>query len=215
MSSPLIPLDPTVPGRTAVGIDPSLTGAGIAAIDLADGTLQTAVHSSPAPEDKGIAGHVARHSQLVHGILRQVLACDPALVVMEDFSFTVEGADTSSGRRSYVWWALADGMYRLGIPMVTAVPSQIKVMATNNGNASKGEMVAAYASTWPDAERGPNIEDRADSAWAAVVAGALLRSPHVPVTLTVKRRKTLAKLAPPTLTPRIEAPRPSLIVPAA
>lgn len=186
-----------------VGLDLSLTGSAIAAISLETGDLTTAVHRSPAPADDNLGAHVQRHRELVDGIVTQTLACNPELVVVEGLQFSVKEKDSSLTRRGFLWWAVAEGLVRGGLPVIEVAPSQIKQFATGKGNASKSEVVAAYATAWPDAARGSNIQDRADAAFAAALGVAWLRRDAVlPFKLTVPRRKALAKIRAPIPTAR-------------
>ncbi|WP_078321657.1 hypothetical protein [Mycobacteroides chelonae] len=181
-----------------IGLDLSLTGSAIAAISMTDGALATAVHRSPAPADDALGAHVVRHRELVDGIVAQTLACEPALVVVEGLQFSVKEKDSSLTRRGFLWWAVAEGLVRGGLPVIEAAPSQIKQFATQKGNASKAEVVAAYAAAWPAATRGPNVADRADASFAAALGVAWLRQETVlPFRITVPRRKALAKIRPP------------------
>ncbi|SIJ93509.1 hypothetical protein [Mycobacteroides abscessus] len=181
-----------------IGLDLSLTGSAIAAISLETGTLATAVHRSPAPADDSLGAHVQRHRELVDGIVAQTLACQPALIVVEGLQFSVKEKDSSLTRRGFLWWAVAEGLVHGGAPIVEVAPSQIKQFATGKGNASKSEVVAAYAAAWPDATRGANVQDRADAAFAAALGTAYLRHGDVlPFKITVPRRKALAKIRPP------------------
>ncbi|UEA25173.1 hypothetical protein LK464_03710 [Mycobacteroides abscessus subsp. abscessus] len=196
-------LDPATPGRTVVGLDLSLTGAGIAALDLVTGALSTAVHRSPAPKQDTLGAHVHRHRALVDGIVAQTLACDPALVVVEGLRFSVSAQDSSLSRRGFLWWAVVEGLVNAGAPVLEVTPSQIKMLATGKGNASKNMIVAEYALRWPDATRDKNVDDRADAAFAAALGAAYLRAPLLPFAVTGKRRQALAKVTAPSAPPRI------------
>ncbi|NOR99719.1 hypothetical protein [Mycobacteroides abscessus] len=188
---------------TVIGLDLSLTGSAIAAISLETGDLATAVHRSPAPADDSLGAHVQRHRELVDGIVQQVLACAPELVVVEGLQFSVKEKDSSLTRRGFLWWAVAEGLVAGGAPIIEVAPSQIKQFATGKGNASKSEVVAAYATAWPEAARGANVTDRADAAFAAALGVAWLRRGDVlPFKITVPRRKALAKIRAPIPTAR-------------
>ncbi|CAJ1579812.1 hypothetical protein [[Mycobacterium] wendilense] len=203
MTVPVTLLNPAIAGRTVVGLDLSLTGAGIASLDLVTGDLDTAVHRSPAPKVDTLGAHVSRHRALVDGIVQQAIACDPALVVVEGLRFSVSAQDSSLSRRGFLWWAVVEGLVHAGAPVLEVTPSQIKMLATGNGGASKDMMVAEYALAWPDATRDKNTQDRADAAFAAALGAAYLRSPLLPFKVTGKRRQALAKLAAPSTPPRI------------
>ncbi|BBY54179.1 hypothetical protein MKOR_14300 [Mycolicibacillus koreensis] len=186
-----------------VGIDLSLTGTGIAAIDTATGELSTAIHSSPAPAENTLLCHVSRHRELVDGLVSTAVSVDPALVVIEGLSFSVSGKDSSLTRRGFVWWSLVEGLSDAGVPILEASPAQIKQIATGKGNAKKSQVVAAYALAWPDAARDSRVEDRADAAFAAALGAAYLGGVPLPFTLTVARKRALAKLPEPSLPPRL------------
>ncbi len=196
-------LDPATDGALVVGLDLSLTATGIAAIAVADGQLSTAVHTSPAPNDDRLDCHVLRHRGLVDGVVGQVVAADPALVVIEGLAFSVSSKDSSLTRRGFVWWAVIEGLCAAGVPLIQAAPTQIKQIATGKGNASKEQMVAAYVSAWPDAPVDRHVRDRADAAFAAALGAAWLGGVPLPFKVTVQRRKALKRLAEPTLRPRL------------
>nr|WP_235886450.1 hypothetical protein [Mycobacteroides chelonae] len=180
-----------------------MTGTALAVIDLETGDLATAVHRSPAPAEDVLGAHVARHRELVDGIVQQTLACDPVLAVVEGLQFSVSAKDSSLTRRGFLWWAVAEGLVLGGAPVLEVAPSQIKQIATGKGNAGKSEVVAAYATAWPDAARGANVEDRADAAFAAALGVAYLRRDVLPFRITGPRRKALAKVGAPSIPPRL------------
>lgn len=195
-------LDPSTPGRCVIGLDLSLTGTGIAALDIDTGTLATAVHASASPGIASLGAHVNRHRELVDGIVSQILSADPVLVVVEGLQFSVREKDSSLTRRGFLWWAVVEELCRGGAPVVEVAPQLIKKLATGRGNASKSEVVAAYAVAWPDAARGPNIEDRADAAFAAALGAARLDVDILPFTLNVKQRKAVQGVGAPTIPAR-------------
>lgn len=204
MSEPLPPvLNPTARGRYIIGLDVSLTGTGIAALDVHTGALLTAVHASPTPADDALGAHVNRHRNLTDGIVNQVLDSDPVLVVIEDLQFSVKEKDSSLTRRGFLWWAVVEGLCRGGAPVVRVAPQLIKQLATGKGNASKSEVAAAYAVAWPDAVRGKNLQDRADAAFAAALGAARIDCDVLPFRLTVKQRKAVHAVGASTIPPRI------------
>ena len=198
-------LDPDKPGSSVVGVDLSLTGTGIAALDIRTGALSTAVHSSVVPAADALGAHVNRHRDLVDGVVAQILAADPALVVVEDLQFSVKEKDSSLTRRGFLWWAVIEGLCRGGAPVTTVAPQLIKQLATGKGNAGKAEVVAAYAVAWPDAARGKNIEDRADASFAAALGAARVNCDILPFRLTVKQRKAVQSVGAPSIPSRIAA----------
>lgn len=199
-------LDPTRSGAHVLGLDLSLTGSGIAAIDVCTGALSTAVHGSPPPAVDMLSAHVARHTALADGIITQVIAADPALVVVEGLQFSVKGKDSSVARRGFLWWSVTAGLCMAGVPVMEVTPQQIKQFATGRGNSSKSQVVAAYALAWPHATRDKNVEDRADASFAAALGAAWLGVSGLPISKTVARIKVLSKLPEPTLPPRLLRP---------
>lgn len=183
---------------SVIGLDLSLTGTGIAAIDVHTAELSTAVHSSLPPAVDTLAGHAARHRMLVDAIVAQVVAADPVLAVIEGMQFSVKMRDSSTARRGFLWWSVVEGLCAAGVPVMEVTPQQIKQFATGKGNASKSEMVAVYGRSWPDAELGRNVEDRADAALAASLGAAWVGVQGLPQSITAVRAKLLAKLPAPT-----------------
>lgn len=131
-----------------------------------------------------------------------MIGADPILAVIEGLQFSVKMRDSSLTRRGFRWWAVIVGLCSAGVPVMEVTPQQIKQFATGKGNASKSEMVAAYAKAWPDAPLGRNVEDRADAAHSAALGAAWVGVEGLPQSLTVVRQKLIAKLPPPTLPPR-------------
>ncbi|CPY91281.1 gp6 protein [Mycobacteroides abscessus] len=197
LKGPQSPERSTLHGMNVVGLDLSLTGSGIAAIDPHTRELATAVHSSPPPADDNLTCHTRRHRTLVDGIVRQVLACDPVLVVVEGLQFSVKAKDSSLTRRGFLWWAVIEALCDAGVPVLEVSPSQIKKFATGKGNASKAEVVAAYAVAWPNAAHTRGVEDRADASFAAALGAAWLGVTGLPLRNTAARRQVLKGLSRP------------------
>ncbi|WP_236747197.1 RuvC family protein, partial [Mycobacteroides abscessus] len=197
LKGPQSPERSTLHGMNVVGLDLSLTGSGIAAIDPHTRELATAVHSSAPPADDNLTCHTRRHRTLVDGIVRQVLACDPVLVVVEGLQFSVKAKDSSLTRRGFLWWAVIEALCDAGVPVLEVSPSQIKKFATGKGNASKAEVVAAYAVAWPNAAHTRGVEDRADASFAAALGAAWLGLTGLPLRNTAARRQVLKGLSRP------------------
>ena len=195
-------LSPAMAGSCVVGLDLSLTGTGVAAIAVDAATLSTAIHASPPPATNSLAAHAARHRLLADGIITQVVSTDPVLAVIEGLQFSVKMRDSSLTRRGFLWWAVVEGLCEAGVPLMEVTPQQIKQFATGKGNASKSEMVAAYAKAWPDAPLGRNVEDRADAAHAAALGAAWVGVEGLPQSETTVRKKLIAKLPVPTVPAR-------------
>lgn len=145
--------------REVVGVDPSLTGCGIAWP-----TGETVV------DTKGLAGPAR-----VYKIEREFVehTRDARVVVIEQ---PILGLGSSIALAGLVG-VLEMALYRRRrpwLPLLYVHPSTVKVFATGHGNASKGDMVAA-------AQRrlgyGGELSDEADAMWLRAIGCALLGEP--------------------------------------
>lgn len=133
MQSPDARLAPG-PGEVTVGIDQSLTCSGWAAWDggefVAWGTIET-VSAEP------LGG---RLNQIDKQSRRVLKALNPALILMEGGGFhPASGADN---RPAYATGVILLRIYRLGFRLAVRQPNVIKKAWTDDGNASKDQMVA-------------------------------------------------------------------------
>lgn len=117
--------------RPVVGLDPSLTGTGIAA-GLA---LASTVSTKPAGSD--VAARLARLRHIVAAVLRVVPA--GALVVIEGPSFGREQPGLAH-LRAGLWWSLVNDLTASGCTVLEVPPKTLKKFATGKGTASKSDM---------------------------------------------------------------------------
>lgn len=117
--------------RPVVGIDPSLTGTGIAVgLSLAE-TITT------KPTGTDVRARLTRIRGIVADVLRIVPA--DALVVIEGPSFGREQPGLAH-LRAGLWWSLVNDLCACGCTVAEVPPKTLKKFATGSGNASKSDM---------------------------------------------------------------------------
>lgn len=137
-----------------VGIDPSLTSAGVVSSTGAVFRVQ----SKPCGDSI-----LQRHLRLC-GLVEQIVALAwdgsrPDLVVLEGPSYASTGG--SQHDRAGLWWLLVDALIARGIEPAIAPPKCRAKYASGNGNSSKDACMAAVVRRYPDFEIGNN--DAADA----------------------------------------------------
>jgi hypothetical protein len=157
------------------GLDLSLTGTGVAIVDLNLGAghpgepINTAWTINPGKR-KGYE----RLRWIRHGVLS---ACDGAdIIVLEGPSYGSTGS--SFHQIAGLWWILAeaiDAVSELG-GLAIAPPSSVKKYATGKGNANKDAMMLATARKFPEFDGDNNA---ADALWMACMGMEHLGCPVV------------------------------------
>ena len=155
-----------------LGIDPSLTGTGVA---HAEGLLT--ITSKP---DDTLTGRRNRLGGIVHQLGDVVLGVKPwrfertpDLVVIEAPSLA-QHSQAGTLDRNGLWWLIVDRLLILGIPTVEVAPSTLKKFATGKGNATKPDMrVALYQRAGLDVRD----DDQADAWWLRQVGLHLVGDP--------------------------------------
>lgn len=146
-----------------VGLDPSLTGTGIA--------YQGGSESVLTPKGKTLRGQLTRMQVIASRVAQRTP--DGALVVIEAPSFgsNYPGHHAIAG----LWWILAATLTSKGCPLVQVAPSSLKLFATGNGRAKKDGMRAAWLE-----RTGADIADdnRVDALWLRQVGLCLLGDPE-------------------------------------
>lgn len=133
------------------GVDPSLTGTGVAVVSsaapdsLVTRTIRTRSTDGPL---------LMRMRYLVAEVYAAVEAAE--LVVVEGLSLGSKGSATRD--LAGLWWLLVEALSRQARPYpsrtVAAVdPSTLKLWTTGHGHASKTEMRAHITRRWPTAGR--------------------------------------------------------------
>lgn len=158
--------------RTVVGIDPSLTSAGLAVTSPAGSgavslyRVQSTGRASATWEQRyeRIDAHTAN-------ILAHVPA--GALVVIEAPAYSRNVG--SAFDRAGLWWRIYDGARALGCPVLALTPQTRAMYATGRGNAGKDEVLAAVVRRYAAAAVTGN--DVADALVFAAIGARLLGFP--------------------------------------
>lgn len=117
---------------TAIGLDLSLTGSGVAS----SAGWTTVIH----PPTK-----MRRHVRLQHikATILEAIPADVALVVVEGPSYGNQGAARQSGHheRAGLWWLITHSLWKRDIAYAVASPAARAKYATGKGNAGKADVV--------------------------------------------------------------------------
>ena len=150
-----------------IGLDPSLTGTGLAS---SNGWCDVIGYKRARSKDPGI-------TQLPHGeritamraLVDQVLEGigTPDLVVMELPAVSRSGG--GAHERGWFWWQLYNHLTNAETPVALMAPNARALYATGKGNAPKGAVVDAVARRYPDWTTDGN--DNAADAVALMAAG--------------------------------------------
>jgi crossover junction endodeoxyribonuclease RuvC len=150
-----------------VGIDPSLTGTGIAS---SNGWVDVTGYKRPRAKNPGITQlpHPERLAAMRH-ILDTVFTSvgNPDLVVLELPAVSRSGG--GAHERGWFWWQLYNQIHNHQIPIGLLSPNQRALYATGKGNAAKGAVIDAVTRRFPDWATEGN--DNAADAVALMAAG--------------------------------------------
>lgn len=151
----------------AVGIDPSLTGTGIAHTSGRCCRVgRTDITTLPLPARVDAVDHLVRQ------ILDTVGAPDLVVIEMPAYSRTGGGAL----ERSALWWLITRALLHRGIPVAEVSIQHRMRYATGKGQASKGAVIEAVTRRWPQFETGGD-DNLCDSAVLAAMGADWLGSP--------------------------------------
>lgn len=151
---------------TAVGLDLSLTGAGI-------GLLSDSGRMATARLTSKTAGMlIADRRERLRGMRDEVLRYvgSPVLVVVEQPAYNQTSGQQHD--RSGLWWLVVDALVGRGICVVEVVPQSLKRYATSKAGASKDEVLATVARRYPEVDLSSN--DEADALVLARMGGTHL-----------------------------------------
>jgi Holliday junction resolvasome RuvABC endonuclease subunit len=142
---------PTTPDRPAgpvvIGLDPSLTGTGIAS---SNGWCDVIGYKRARAKDPGITQ--LPHSERITAmrtLLDQILTTigDPALIVMELPAPSRSGG--GAHERGWLWWQLYNHYDQRETLIGLLTPNQRALYATGKGQATKNAVVDAVARRFP------------------------------------------------------------------
>ncbi|MFE0207062.1 hypothetical protein [Streptomyces sp. NPDC058985] len=150
-----------------VGVDPSLTGTGIAS---SNGQVDVIGYKKARTKDPGItqlphAERIRAMRQLAHQVLEAVHL--PNLVVMELPAVSRSGG--GAHERGWFWWHLYSELTHYEVPVALMAPNARALYATGKGNAAKGAVIDAVSRRFPDWTTNGN--DNAADAVALMAAG--------------------------------------------
>lgn len=120
---------------TIVGLDPSLTGFGVAKLEDGDFLSTTVITSNKTG--------VQRLIEIRDRIRKVVLWAD--LVCIEDFAFSRANQAHNLGG---LGWIIRVMMHELDVPFMIVGTGQVKKFATGKGNAKKPEIMLAVYKRW-------------------------------------------------------------------
>ncbi|GGS96699.1 hypothetical protein [Streptomyces violaceus] len=150
-----------------VGVDPSLTGTGLAS---SNGWCDVIGYQRARAKDPGItqlphAERIHAMRQLAHQVLETIGHPDLAVIELPAVSRSGGGAH----ERGWFWWHLYSQLHNRQIPIGLLAPNARALYATGKGNAAKGLVVDAVARRFPQWATEGN--DNAADAVALMAAG--------------------------------------------
>lgn len=164
-----------------VGIDPSLTGTGIAILDTEDRlTVTVDTIGSKGRRDDSIRTRLRRSQLIVTQALAVVRATvDGATVdlVVIEYPTLSQGRQGGHLDRHGLWWLLVATFDGLSVPVVAVPASSRAKYATGKGNAGKDEVLLAVAKHYPNVDVTNNNE--ADALVLAAMGADALGQPLV------------------------------------
>lgn len=169
-----------------VGIDPSLTGTGLAVLTANAGRVDTTLRTvgSTGKRSDTWAMRAARLTKLRNELMRHVPRTT-TLAVMEGPAYGVQGSGIHD--RAWYWGKVYDALTSLHIPVAVCPPTTRAKWATDKGNSGKADVAVAVSRLWPVVEwRG---DDQADA-----LALASMGAQHIgmPVPYLILERHKLA-----------------------
>lgn len=158
--------------RRVVGVDLSLTSAGVAVVsETSRGLLLNAEVFKSSPVKTGPLGKNGKPTETLRD--RYTRMRDHSQTIIHHLSTAdlavFEGLINAPGGgaqdRTALWWIVVGACMRRNVPVAVASPPAMKRVITGKGNADKVEVALAVQKLWPDARLGNN--DTADAAGLA------------------------------------------------
>ena len=138
---------------TVVGIDPSLTGCGLAAIK------HPSVVESPNTPRTCVVGESGSNADTysetairIGDQTRRIWVALPKrieLVVIEGYGRPNPKAPGRHAERCALFYQLVEQLARRRIPIAVVSPTTLKLWATGNGKADKADVLVAMRDLWP------------------------------------------------------------------
>ncbi|QGJ93621.1 RuvC-like Holliday junction resolvase [Gordonia phage MelBins] len=186
-----------------LGVDPSLTSAGLAKLTIDNTTVlgdglsddaharlcqvqTTSVHSSPNLKDQqtGVAlpNQMRLRVQRIVAVRRQILRAsqDCDLVVIEELFASNKSTQASLMDRSHLAGSICEHLYAAGTPCIVVHNKRVKKFATDNGNADKTAVAVGMSKLWGDRVT-PHGDDEFDALALATMGGIRLARHRLPI----------------------------------
>lgn len=172
-----------------VGIDPSLTGTGLAIIT--NNTPQLHTIASRGKRDDTWQQRAHRLTELRNNTMG-LIPRNTELCVIEGPAYAAQGAGIHD--RAGYWWMLYQALTALKIPTAVCPPTTRAKWATDKGNAGKADVAMAITKLWPNTTiRG---DDQADALCFATIAAQHLKHP-MPYLVLERHKLALTKIVWP------------------
>lgn len=168
--------------HTVVGLDLSLTGAGVGVIGIDTFTekrdLRVATYGRGGKTTETIEQRLERIERLADEIRDELLSTDlsPSLVTIEEMPYGAKGG--SAFDRAGLWWAVVRRCLALGIPVLGINVAKVKTYALGKGSGKgtdKDQVMAAAIRRYIDVPISNNNES--DAFVLAAMGARLLGEP--------------------------------------
>ena len=155
-----------------VGIDPSLTSTGLAAVFLDGESHEVAVDRI---KSKPVSSDLDARWERLYDIRVEIADWTRGadLVVVEGLAYA--SPSPFSAERAGLWWLVIDHELRRQVPVAVVPPAVRAKYATGRGNAGKDEVLAAVVRRYPAVEVTGN--DEADALILAAMGARYLGEP--------------------------------------
>lgn len=130
-----------------LGIDPSLTGTGLAFIDHA-GRVTDLLTITTKATGSGVKERLARFDSVMSEF-GSILDFAES-VVIESPAYSSRSGHQHD--RSGLWWAIAGAVIQSDLPLIEVTPTARACYATGKGNAAKDQVLANVVRRYPDAD---------------------------------------------------------------
>lgn len=156
-----------------LGIDPSLTGTGLAYLDTDDHLVIPTESLTSKPNGATLDDRRHRLLTITETIIYKAVKHKTALAVIE--TPALSKANTGTTMLNGLWWLLVTRLAEARIDVVEVGAGQLKTYATGKGNASKDAVLLAVARRYPHVDVQSN--DEADALVLAAIGSHLVGHP--------------------------------------
>lgn len=162
-----------------VGLDLSLTGTGLAELDLETGTIEVETHGTKGKRGDSYGKRGDRLNGMADYIVSWIMAGpdNPSLVVVEAPSYGSQNG--SQHDRSGLWWLVVGRLQAFGIPLAYVAPKSRAKYATGDGRSGKDVVMAHVIERYTHLLGDSSIrnDNEADAVTLAAIGARLLNAP--------------------------------------